>query len=113
MNTPQESSSRKLAEVLDKELPEPRIAEVLSECFNATTLTKSGVVIPDWRTRLAAVQLALAYKVGKPIERQQVMNVNVGQENESSLDERLRDSPALRAMIRKMLEKAESQIIDA
>ena len=107
MNDPQESPSQKLAEVLNNECPESRIAEVLSECFTATTVTKSGVAIPDWRTRLSAVQLALAYKVGKPIERQQVMHVNVDAESESAMDERLRHSPALRKLFREMLEKAE------
>jgi hypothetical protein len=101
------SPSQTLAAALDREIPESRIAEVLSQCLAATVSTRSGAVEPDHKTRLAAAQLALAYKVGRPVERQEVVSVTLDADASSGLAERLRHSPALRQSLGAMLQAAD------
>jgi len=101
-----ESPSQRLAEVLEKEIPESRIARTLSECMSAVSISRSGAVEPDYRTRLAAAQLALSYKIGKPVERAEVVQLNLGADDAPDLSARLAHSPALREAFRKMLAEA-------
>ena len=72
----------------------------------AVIVNSKGIEATDYRTRLAAAQLALHYVVGKPVERQQILTANVGP-TDSDLIERLAHSPALRAAIRDAVEAAE------
>ena len=106
MNSPSKTANQQLAEVLHAEIPEERIARVLSDAMAATMTTRSGTVEPDHKTRVQAATLTLAYKVGRPIERQEVVSVNVGASADSDIAARLQHSPALRRMFRKMLDEA-------
>jgi hypothetical protein len=101
-----DSPSHKLARILDREIPEDRIAQTLSECMAATSTGRNGVLEPDFRTRLAATQLALAYKVGRPVERQEIVQVNLNADSAIGLRERLRHSPALRKSLAGLLAEA-------
>lgn len=108
MNSPSKTTaSQQLAEVLHAEIPEERIAKVLSDAMSATMTTRSGTVEPDHKTRVQAATLTLAYKVGRPVERQEVVSVNVGADPDADLASRLIKSPALRRMFRKILDEAE------
>ena len=84
-----------------------KMANMLYELCEAKCITKGGHEIADNRTRLAALSLALAYLIGRPVERQEVLTVNVDADSAVGMEERLRHSPALRAMFRKMLDRVE------
>ena len=108
------SPSQAIAAALDKLVSPERVANALSDALNATTISRSGVVEPDTRFRLQAASLILAYQVGRPVERTESVTVNVDADSAMGLEERLRHSPALRAMMRKMLERVDGEgAIDA
>lgn len=89
-----------------------KLADLLEELTRAECITKGGHVIADNRTRLAACQLALAYLIGRPVERSEVVNVNLDADSSLGLSERLRNSPALRASLKKMLEEVETVSVE-
>jgi hypothetical protein len=109
MNSPSKTANQQLAEVLHAEIPEERIARVLSDAMAATMTTRAGTVEPDHKTRVQAATLVLAYKVGRPVERQEVVSVNVGASADSDLASRLKKSPALRKMMKRMITEAEAE----
>jgi hypothetical protein len=84
-----------------------RIGQLLDELCEAECITNGGRKIPDNRTRLAAITLVLAYMVGRPVERQEIISVNVDADSEAGMLERLKSSPALRAQLRKVLDAAD------
>lgn len=97
-----------LTESLARETPPDQIARVLREAMSATTVSRSGAVEPDHRTRLQACDLAIKMTVGLPVQRSEAVNVNLDADSAVSMQERLAHSPALRAMFRKMLAQADS-----
>ena len=96
-----------LAEALATELPDEQIAIAIRDALTATQTTRSGTVEPDHKTRLQAATLALAYKHGRPVERQEVITANLS-ENDSAILERVKNSPTARAALRRMLDSAEN-----
>jgi hypothetical protein len=106
MNSPSRSPNQHLAEVLHAEIPEERIARVLSDAMAATMTTRAGTVEPDHKTRVQAATLTLAYKVGRPVERQEVITKDLTTSSDEDLTVRLKRSPALRKMFRRILDEA-------
>jgi hypothetical protein len=106
VNMSSSSASQQLAEVLHTEIPEERIARVLSDAMAATMTTRAGTVEPDHKTRVQAATLTLAYKVGRPVERQEVITKDVTTSVDEDLAGRLKRSPALRRMFRRILDEA-------
>ncbi len=82
------------------------IADKIKELLSMTRVTKAGS-IPDVRAMEAGIKLYLAYAVGLPTQRSEVVTVNVDADSAVGMEERLRHSPALRAMFRKMLDRVE------
>lgn len=107
MNTPDASPSQQLAEVLAEEIPSQRIAEVLSEALTATVRTRAGTIEACWKTRIGAASLILSYKVGRPLERQQILMQNLTADPVSDIEERLLRSPSLRKSLAATLAKIE------
>jgi hypothetical protein len=99
-------SADTLSAIADK-FGDGRLAQLLSELCDAKCITKGGHEIADNRTRLAAVSLALAYLIGRPVERQEILTVNVDADAEAGLEERLKNSPALRKVFRRVLDSIE------
>ena len=97
------TQNNSLAESLATELPDEQIAIAIRDALTATQTTRSGTVEPDHKTRLQAATLALAYKHGRPVERQEVITANVT-ENEEYVMNRIKNSSALRAALRKSLD---------
>ncbi|MBK1883675.1 hypothetical protein JIN85_14755 [Luteolibacter pohnpeiensis] len=64
---------------------------------------------PDNRTRLAALTLLMAYLVGKPVERQEVVSVNVDADSLVGIEERLRTSPTLCRALGDALERVKNE----
>lgn len=84
-----------------------KLAKMLDELSQAESVTNGGKKIPDNRTRLSAATVILAYILGKPIERQEILNINMDADSAHNLAEKLKESPALRAAFRSILEQAE------
>lgn len=98
----------KLAEALEK-IPDSRIAAVLLEGMSATTVSRSGTLEPDTRTRIQAANLVIQYKVGRPCvsDGPPAPANDAGQgEGKSDLVEQMAKSPALFRSVEEMLEKA-------
>lgn len=112
MSTTPITSSQALAAALEAEIPEERIARVLGEALGATVTTRAGTIEPDHKIRLAAAQLALHYKHGRPVERQEIMSVSLEADNSVGLKERIRHSPALRKLLADALREAGSEPVD-
>jgi hypothetical protein len=105
----QTNNSQRLLEELVRKIPVERIVETLVDCMHATTVLKNGVVVADWRSRLEAVKLVLAYLVGLPIARQEIVSVKkVDSNSELDFEERMASSPALLASVKAMVARAEA-----
>ena len=102
--------SPKLIEAIATKFPVESIVKLLSELIDAKIITKGGHEIADNRTRLAAATLMLNYLVGRPVERQEIVNVNLDADASLGIDERLRTSPALRQSLKRAIEKAEGVV---
>lgn len=96
-----------LAELLAKELPDDRIAIAIRDAMTATQINRNGAVEPDHRIRLQAATLALAYKHGKPLERQELMHAHL-LDAEKQLHERLATSQQARNLLRLALERMDA-----
>lgn len=111
---PEKLPTQILAKVLADEIPESRIVQVLSNAMTAELVNRDGTRSPDHRTRLSAAETALAYRHGLPVRREETLLVHADADSAVGMEERLRHSPALRSMVRKMLDKVESDgAIDA
>ncbi|MDR1190654.1 MAG: hypothetical protein LBK60_03180 [Verrucomicrobiales bacterium] len=78
-----------------------RIRGKIDELLEATHVTQGGRVIPDNRAREAGLKLLLAYLIGLPVQRQEILTGTV--EPLETLERRLRNSPALRQTLTRML----------
>ncbi len=109
MNSPATPPSQQLAEALDAEIDSQRIAEVLSEALTATIRTRAGTVEPCWKTRVGAASLILSYKVGRPVERQQIISQTLAADPIADIEDRLAKSPSLRRSLAAALAKIEGE----
>lgn len=98
--------NRKVCSVLADIVPVEEVGEGIKEMMQATTIGRGGDEVPDYRAREAAMKLWLAYSVGMPLQRQEIVQVNVDGSKES-LSDKIKSSPALRAQLKRMLEEAE------
>jgi hypothetical protein len=58
-----------------------RAVEALERCLEAThsfydIITEKVITVPDYKTRLAAVIIVLAYTEGRPVERREIVQRN-------------------------------------
>ena len=100
------TQNNSLAESLATELPDEQIAIAIRDALTATQTTRSGTVEPDHKTRLQAATLALSYRVGLPVQRQEVITANLS-DNDAAILERVKNSPTARAALRRVLDSAE------
>jgi hypothetical protein len=98
-----------LAAALALEIPESRIASVLSDAMAADIVNRDGSRSPDHRTRLAATETVLTRIFGVPVRREESLVVTVDTENSEKLEERLLRSPALRHSLAVTLAKVEGE----
>jgi len=105
------SPGQKLAKVLADEIPESRIVEALSNALTAELVNRDGTRSPDHKTRLAAAETALAYRHGLPVRREETLLVHADADSTVGLKERLAHSPALRGLMRKLLNEVETSVI--
>lgn len=103
------NASRDLMEAIETHAPMARIVKRIAYIAeNATTTSrgKDGGDTEDFRTQLAACQVLLSYRAGKPIEQQQITTESiVTSETEEALAKRIAESPALRKTLKKLLDE--------
>jgi len=99
--------NRELAEALEQHVPASILGPRIRELIDAVRYDKLGKESPDIRAREAGLKLALAYKVGLPVQRSETLLVSADADSAVGMEERLRHSPALRALFRKMLDRVE------
>jgi hypothetical protein len=87
--------------------PADDVAKTIASLMTAKLVRKDGVEYPDIRAQEAGVKLWLAYMVGMPVQRQEVVTVNLDADSEAGMVDRLRSSPALRAQLRKILDSVD------
>lgn len=108
--TPTKSPAQQLAEVLKNFCPEDEIGRVLQRCLTATSISRAGVVEQDFKTQLSTAIFVTAQRHGLPIRREEVVSVSVDADSAVGMEERMRNSPALRAMFQAMLDRVEGAI---
>jgi hypothetical protein len=89
-----------LTDELIKRFPPSLIADALAGMLKAT-IQKGGHPYPDTKTRAEAIKLILAYMVGLPVQRQEVIQYRV--DAVQSLLERAGGSPELTAALEQAL----------
>ena len=95
-----------LDELLEAKNLRTRAVEALERCLEAThnfydVIAQKVITFPDYKTRLAAVIIVLAYTDGKPVERREIVTRHA-----TTLDElkaKAKSSPELRAAIQELL----------
>lgn len=101
------TAGQQLAQELAENVPDERIAIAISQALVATQTARSGVIEPDHKVRLQAATLALAYRHGRPVERQEVVSVNLDADSSIGLADRLANSPALLKSLKEVIAKVE------
>lgn len=87
--------------------PPDYIAKRIWDLCEAKRTDRYGNEEYEPRANEAGLKLALAYSVGKPIERQQIVTKNISADPVADIEERLAKSPALRASLALALANAE------
>jgi hypothetical protein len=82
-----------------------KLADLFEELTQATHITNGGREIPDNRIRLAAAIYIANHLIGMPIQRQEILSVSVDADAEAGLAQRLKSSPALRQVFRRVLDE--------
>lgn len=99
--------SREVLYAIHEHVDPEKVGKVIAKMLDAKRTHKNGNVLDDTRTMEAGIKLYLAYMIGTPIQRSETVNVNLDADSAVGMEERLRHSPALRAMFRKMLERVD------
>lgn len=86
---------------LAEQFPPEVIVEKIHDLLEATHVTKGGQTIPDNRAREAGLKILMAYQIGLPIQRQEVVTTQFDSLDE--MQQRLKNSPALKAAVAKLL----------
>jgi len=107
MKTSLLTPGQKLASALADNVTEERLATAISEALVATQKHRDGTVEPDHKVRLEAAKLGLAYAHGRPVERIESVSINLDADSQIGLEERLKNSPALRLSLSTMLAKCD------
>jgi hypothetical protein len=88
-----------------------KLMALIDELSEAECVTNGGKRIPDNRTRLAIALYLANHILGVPTQRVETVNVNLDADSALGLKERLAHSPALRKVLRGMLEEVEDKTV--
>jgi hypothetical protein len=99
--------SQSIARELAEKIPPDMIATGIKELIAAKRTNKRGEEEVDVRAKEAGLKLALAYRVGLPVQRVESINVNLDPDSQVGIEERLANSPALRQALRKTLDRCD------
>ena len=97
-----------LDDLLEAKNLRTRAVEALERCLEAThsfydIITEKVITFPDYKTRLAAVIIVLAYTEGRPVERREIVQRNVP--TLEQLREQARNSPEMQRALRELLDE--------
>jgi|GEM_PF-1776931 len=109
---PPTASSQAIAAALEREIAPEQLAAALADGLRATITSRSGVREIDYRTRLQAASMVLAYQVGRPREAPEAPPIPKQSLSDEEVMADLRRSPALRKGMRSMIEEAERSAAD-
>ena len=98
--------SQKLIETLSERFTPEMIVGYIEQLLEATHVTKGGNHIPDNRARESAVKLLLAYMVGLPVQRQEIIQKFI--DGSKDTEEAILASPALRATLARKIAQVEA-----
>lgn len=99
--------NREIVFALARKVPASRIADKIDELIEMKRQTKDGVVT-DVRAMEAGIKLYLAYVVGMPTQRQEIVSVSLDADSSIGLAERLANSPALLKSLKEVITKVEA-----
>lgn len=102
--------SKEVVVALARTVSPDLIARKIKQLLETERETKTGMV-PDVRAMEAGIKLYLAYAVGLPTQRSEVVTVAVDADSAVGMEERMRNSPALRAMFQAMLDRVDVQAV--
>jgi len=98
--------NREIVAAIAEHIDPQDIAKTIKALMGAHRALKDGTVLLDTRANEAGVKLALAYLVGVPVQRQEIVQVNVDADASADMLARLKSSPALRDQLAKLLAEA-------
>lgn len=99
--------NREIVFALARKVPASRIADKIDELIEMKRQTKDGVVT-DVRAMEAGIKLYLAYVVGMPTQRQEIVSVSLDADSSIGLAQRLANSPALLKSLKEVITKVEA-----
>lgn len=105
-------SSLAIAAALEREIAPEQLAAALADGLRATITSRNGVLEIDYRTRLQAASIVLAYQVGRPRETPEAPPIPKQSSSDEEVMADLRRSPSLRKGLRSMIEEAERSAAD-
>lgn len=98
--------NREIVFALARKVPADKIADKIDELIEMKRQTKAGLVT-DVRAMEAGIKLYLAYVVGMPTQRQEIVSVSLDADSSIGLAERLQKSPALLKSLKEIIAKVE------
>jgi hypothetical protein len=98
--------SQKLIETLAERFTPERLVGYIEDLLAATHVTKGGNVIPDNRARESAVKLLLAYVVGLPVQRQEIIQTFI--DGSKDTEAAILASPSLRSALAMKIAQADA-----
>lgn len=98
--------NREIVFALARKVPADKIADKIDELIEMKRETKVGRVT-DVRAMEAGIKLYLAYVVGMPTQRQEIVSVSLDADSSIGLAERLQNSPALLKSLKEIIAKVE------
>ena len=105
--------SREVLDAIHRHVDPDKVGRVINRMLDAKRTLKNGDVLDDTRAQDSAAKLYISYTVGTPVQRTESVSVALDADAAVGLEERLRHSPALRAMFRKMLDNVEGSASDS
>lgn len=100
-------ANAELIKAIDSEAPPDRLIRALAGALEADQVARDGTRAPDYRVRVQAATAILQYRLGRPDVRSSADPPNTEETGGESFQDKLKRSPALRSMLRQMVEKAE------
>jgi len=104
--------SKEVVVALARKIAPDLIAEKIEALLHATRPTKYGEAA-DVRAMEAGIKLYLAYAVGLPTQRQEIVTVNLEADNSAGIEARLANSPALLRSMEAIIERVRGRAVEA
>lgn len=101
--------NRALNDAIDIKAPPERIIAALADALAADTVNRDGSRGPDHKTRVQAAIALVHFRVGRPVERSEVISYKA---DLPMTLERLKASPAMRQTLAGLLQEVEGEAVE-